>query len=107
MVQRLTAVGLNVVRQFQGADRYQTALPIDQNPYQQHLTQSTTAFIANGATMIDALAASPVTNRQAAPTLLTAPNQAALSPDAMQWLSSNGIRQVVLLGGPAAISPAL
>ncbi|MCL6564444.1 MAG: cell wall-binding repeat-containing protein [Firmicutes bacterium] len=85
----------------------QTASLIDSYLYQQHLTQATTLYVANGVTMVDALAASPWLARAAAPLWLGSPGETALPSAALTWLEQANIHQVVLLGGPAAVTPGI
>ncbi|MCE5359392.1 MAG: cell wall-binding repeat-containing protein, partial [Acidithiobacillus sp.] len=106
-VAALTGAGLTVVRQFEGQDRFQTAALIDQYLYANHLTQSSTAFLANGATMVDALSASPVAYRFAAPMILVNSGQTALPSSTLDWLASAGIKRVVILGLGAAVAPGV
>ena len=56
------------------------------------------------ATFPDALAAGPLAYARALPLVLTDPG--ALSPQAAQTLVDLGIQQVVIAGGPTAVSPA-
>ncbi|MBX5467626.1 MAG: cell wall-binding repeat-containing protein [Firmicutes bacterium] len=99
--------GLTVVRQFEGADRFQTAALVDQYLAQHGLTDATTLFVANGVTMVDALAASPVLDMQAAPLALVTGATAAVPPAVRSLIQAAHIRQIVVLGGPDAVSSAL
>jgi len=104
VIDSLTSSGLTVIRQFEGANRFDTAQLIDQYLYSHKLSQSTTAFIANGATMIDALSASPVMYQGASPVFLVNTGQTALPSSTLQDLAADHIKQVVVLGGPQAVS---
>lgn len=107
VVATLQAHHLTVVRAFEGATRFATARLVDQYLFQHHLTAASTVFVANGATLVDALAASPVLDQQAAPLLLVAPGQTTLSGATAAWLRGQSFQQVVVLGGPQAVSDAL
>ncbi|MBX5467446.1 MAG: cell wall-binding repeat-containing protein [Firmicutes bacterium] len=107
VVTTLQQSGLTVVRAFQGSDRFQTAQLIDNYLYQHGLSHASTVFVANGATMVDALSASPVIYRLQAPVLLVNTGQTALPAAALQALEGAGIRQAVVLGGPAAVLPTV
>ncbi len=63
-----------------------------------------TAIIASGANFPDASAASVMAYHSHIPLLLTDPN--SLSPQASSGLSALGIKQVIVLGGPLAVSNA-
>ncbi len=107
VIQTLKKAGLTVVEQFMGANRFDTADLVAQYLYANHLTQSTTVYLANGVTMVDALSASPVTYRQGAPLLLVSSHQTTLSAKTMQWLQAQGFANVVILGGPHVVSAEL
>ncbi len=64
-----------------------------------------TAFVATGLTFPDALAASPLSAKTAYPILLTKPN--ALMPAPAAALRDLKIKNVVILGGPASVSPTV
>jgi putative cell wall-binding protein len=107
VVTALQQAGLTVVRSFEGANRFDTALLVDAYLYQHHLTQSKTVFVANGATMIDALSASPVIYQQADPLVLVNTGQTSLPASAGVWLKVAGIKNVVVVGGPVAVKPSI
>lgn len=107
VVNQLTAQGLALVRQFEGADRFETAALIDQYLYSQGLTSATTVYVANGATMVDALSAGSALFQEAAPLILVNTGQTALPSAAYQAMQEANIQRVVILGGPAAVSSAL
>src|SRR5438093_1028670 len=65
--------------------------------------QKKTAIVASGAAFPDALAGGPLAFGSKLPLLITDP--ASLSSDAQTALGSLAIKQVVLLGGTAAVSP--
>ncbi|MBX5467969.1 MAG: cell wall-binding repeat-containing protein [Firmicutes bacterium] len=107
VVGTLKQAGLTVVRSFEGQDRTQTAALIDAYLYQQHLSHASTLYVANGVSMVDALAASPVLAQASAPLWLVAPGQTQLPSTALAFVQQVGIRQVVILGGPAAVAPSI
>jgi len=61
-----------------------------------------TAILATGSGFQDAIAASPIAFAQGFPVLLTDPS--TLSPQALQGLQTLGIQQVIVMGGPVAVS---
>lgn len=63
-----------------------------------------TAIVATGTSFQDAAGASVLAYRDGLPLVLTDPN--TLSTEASQTLQSLGIQQVIVLGGPLAISAA-
>jgi len=63
-----------------------------------------TAVVASGANFPDALAAGAVSFAKSLPIIITDPT--TLSPQARQGLSDEGIQQVVIMGGTAAVSAA-
>jgi putative cell wall-binding protein len=63
------------------------------------------AIVATGENFPDAVAASALVYAQAWPVLLT--QQASLAPQAAAAISNLGIQQVVVMGGPIAISDAV
>ena len=65
-------------------------------------TAEPTAVLATGTGFQDAIAASPMAYAQAFPVLLTDPN--ALSPAAQAALTDLGIKQVIVMGGPVAVT---
>jgi putative cell wall-binding protein len=66
---------------------------------------SKTAILASGRNFPDALAGGPLSYASKLPTLITEPN--TLSPQARSAFTNLAIRQVLLLGGPAAVAPAV
>ena len=64
-----------------------------------------TAIVANGEVFADALVAGPLSAKGRHPVLLSP--QAGLHRGVKSYLSSAGIRHVVLMGGSAALSPAV
>ena len=82
-----------------GAQTFTGARNILQLETQQ--TGKRTAIVATGAAFADALAAGPA-SYNGIPLILT--DGGALSPSATSALTSNGITQVILIGGVAAVS---
>ena len=64
-----------------------------------------TAILATGQTFPDAMAASAMSYAKNWPILLT--QQASLAPQAVAAIANLGIKQVVVMGGPVAISDAV
>lgn len=97
--------GLDVVR-LAGSDRFATAanIALAVNPADiGELNGMRTAFLANGYTYADALAAGPLANAARLPVLLT--GSAGLGSPARTALERLQIEHVVIVGGDAAISP--
>ena len=61
-----------------------------------------TAIVATGQTFPDAMAASALSYNQSLPILLT--QQGSLAPEAQNAIVNLGIQQVIVMGGPIAIS---
>lgn len=104
VVAKLEGMGIKVVRSFEGQNRFQTAYLIDQYLYAHQLSTSKTLLVANGATMIDALSGSPVAYSQGDPMLLVNTGQSSISASTLDAFKADGINQVTILGGPAAVS---
>ncbi len=68
-------------------------------------TGQKTAIVASGVNFPDALSASPLAYKDGIPIILTTPD--TLSSTASALLGSLGINQVIMVGGPAAISDAV
>ena len=107
VVSALQGMGLTVVRQFEGKDRFQTAALIDAYLYQNNLTASKTVFVANGATMIDAMSASPVIYHHGSPLLLVNTGQTSVASSVLSSLQADGVTQAVVLGGPNAVNAGI
>jgi putative cell wall-binding protein len=98
---------LNVTR-IGGASRYDTMKSLVEAAPPGSLGSFTglrTAIVASGANFPDALAAGPISWAKRFPTVLTDPNN--LSPQASVALKDLGIQQVLIEGGPSAVSPAV
>jgi putative cell wall-binding protein len=89
--------GEEVIRIF-GGDRYETAAAVCSAGWE----HSSVVFLARGDDFADALAAVPLAHKYDAPVLLTMGREL---PDASRMeIQRLGARQVVILGGPGAIS---
>ena len=97
---------LNVTR-IGGATRYDTMRAIVGSPPAAGIGTTggrRTAIIASGENFPDALSLGPVSWALRFPTILTTPN--SLSPQAADALTALGIQQVLIAGGPLAVSAA-
>jgi putative cell wall-binding protein len=107
VVDGLEDAGYGVAR-IQGGDRYETAAKIATYFPKETVGSfmaGPAAFIARSDVFADALAAGPLSSSQRMPILLT--ESGALNTHAKSALTSLGIKQVVVLGGPTIISPAV
>lgn len=89
-----------------GATRYDTMAAVGETPPASHVgsvSGKPTAILASGANFPDALAAGPLAWARGLPIVLTDPN--SLSPQAAQVLGALGVQQVLIAGGPNAVSP--
>ncbi|MFN8077513.1 MAG: cell wall-binding repeat-containing protein, partial [Kineosporiaceae bacterium] len=108
-IRELTVAGgthPSVVR-LSGPDRYATAAAVG-GRYDDGIGTiggKRTALLATGTRFPDALAAAPVAAKKALPLLLTPP--AALPTVTASTLTRLQIEQVVILGGPSSVSPAV
>ncbi|HZQ83434.1 MAG TPA: cell wall-binding repeat-containing protein [Acidimicrobiales bacterium] len=97
---------LHVIR-IGGQDRYDTMNLVDETPGVSAVgtvAGERTAIVASGTRFPDALAAGVVSYAHALPLVLTDPSN--LSPAAAQTLQDLAIQQVLIVGGPQAVSPA-
>ena len=88
-----------------GSSRYDTMLQVDTVLGASAVGSvggKRTAILASGANFPDALAAAPASYKAHLPIVLTAPDQ--LSPQAATVLSKLAIKQVIVMGGPGALS---
>ncbi|HVN11286.1 MAG TPA: cell wall-binding repeat-containing protein [Kineosporiaceae bacterium] len=102
------AGGKVVVTRISGASRYDTDKAVVETPpasYVGGVGGEKTALLASGVKFPDALAGGALAFGGALPILLTDP--ASLSPQAAAAIHDLGIQQVVILGGPAAVSAAV
>lgn len=89
------------VTRVQGPDRFATAAAVAAHAF----TAPTTAYVASGETFPDALAGVPAAVRKSAPLLLV--NKDRLPEPTGQYIAANRIRDIVILGGPGTVSPAV
>lgn len=105
VVAQLKSKGFAVER-IAGADRYGTAKAIAKTLPAAGIgelgTGGRTAIVASGENFPDALAGGPIAHAAGFPILLT--RQASLPAETSQAISDLGIKQVLLLGGTAAVS---
>jgi putative cell wall-binding protein len=104
VVSQLQADGYRVARIY-GSDRYATAATVAESYPSStvgSLGGSPTAIVATGLAFPDALSGSPASYAAAFPVLLTDPSN--LSAPTQSALGTLGIKQVLLLGGTAAVS---
>lgn len=102
------APGIIDVRRLSGPTRFDTALAVASVAPASAVGRVNgvpTAFLASGATFPDALAGSAVAAGAGLPILLTDPH--TLSPQVSTAVRRLGVRQVVILGGPAAVAPGV
>ena len=105
----MEAAGLEVDR-VAGNDRYATARAVAESVPEEQIGSldgsiGRTALLASGQGFADALSGGPLAYASAFPMLLTP--QATLSPQATAAINALDIEQVVILGGTAAVSPAV
>jgi putative cell wall-binding protein len=106
-------VGTNpaiVVSRFAGADRFATNNLIDETAATGLGSSATaktfnTAIIATGSSFADALAVGPIVYAADIPLVLTSPT--SLSPSALQTLKDLQVKNVIIVGGTAAVSQAV
>ena len=90
------------VTRLEGKDRYATAAALSQSVFGDG---SDMCFLATGTTFADAVAGGPAAAGAGAPLLLTRPSQLPeITADEIQRL---GARSVIVLGGEAAVTPAV
>lgn len=106
VVDQLEAAGLTVDR-IAGSTRYDTARAIAQSVPEEQIGSldssiGRTALLASGERFPDALTGGPLAYQSAFPMLLT--SRTVLAEGAKTAIQNLGIEQVVILGGPGAIS---
>jgi putative cell wall-binding protein len=99
-----------VVSRFAGADRFATNNVIDETVAAGSGGTGTpqtfnTAIVATGNSFADALAVGPIVYAEAMPLVLT--NSTSLSPSALQTLKDLQVKNVIIVGGTAAVSQAV
>ena len=107
--------GITDVQRHAGADRYETAVAAAEAAAAASAvggsarvaagalcsTQTSTAILASGTSFADAMIAGPLAYRGRHPVLLT--ERDALPEATLSWLTANGVAQVVIVGGEAAV----
>ena len=88
------------VSRLAGSDRFDTAAKIGQAV--EGLSKSTTAVLATGMGYADALSIGPVAGMKGWPVVFSMPN--TLPSDTRNFLRSNNIKTVVIVGGPGVVS---
>jgi putative cell wall-binding protein len=101
LTQIQTLLPTAAVERWSGADRYATAAEISSKTYP---LGAKTAYLASGASYPDALAGAPVAAMAGAPLLLTSKD--CVPASTMAELTRLGATDIVVLGGPAAVSDA-
>ena len=86
-----------------GPDRYATAVAVA-DAAARYGTGYDTVLLASGATFADALSAGAVAAHDGATLLLTDPDDLARSPATAAFLDQQPVRDVVVIGGPHAVS---
>jgi putative cell wall-binding protein len=98
------------VNQIGGATRFDTAEMLDTQSGElagAGVSGNATAIIATGDNYPDALAAGPLAYAKHFPIILTDGSQSTLSPQAQATLSTDAIKNVLIMGGSAAINPGI
>jgi putative cell wall-binding protein len=105
LVNELVGLGYQVTPIF-GADRYGTAQKVDELFPASFVGSmdgnGPTAIVASGVNFPDALAAAPMSYQASFPLVLTDPNN--LPAASVDVLHTDGIKQVLVVGGTAAVS---
>ena len=99
-----------IVSRFAGADRFATNNVIDETATTSlggtgAAKTFSTAIVATGDSFADALAVGPIVYAEDIPLVLT--NSTFLSPSALQSLKDLQVKNVIVVGGTAAVSPAV
>jgi putative cell wall-binding protein len=108
-VSELQSKGYTVSTPFAGSTRYQTMLMIDSaiQPSQvgKDSAGNPTAILASGddAHFVDALAAGSLAYAKNFPIILTNSTTSTLQPEAQQVITKLGIKDLIVVGGPASI----
>ena len=101
----LKSVGVRAISRIAGSNRYEAARNIARSVQSNRgSAYEGVAFVSSGATFPDALAASPIAAFRKWPIYLADP-KAHPSTLASQ-MKSDGVREVIILGGPASVSTA-
>ena len=100
--QELAAYAISgVVERVAGADRYSTAVAISQWTYP---SGAPSVYLATSGTFVDALAGISVALKDNAPILLVGDDLTPIVRDEIERL---GASNIVILGGPDAVSPTV
>jgi putative cell wall-binding protein len=100
----LEALTEGEVTRLAGDDRFETAVEISKAAFPMP-EDGMTVFIANGFAFPDALSAGPASSLATAPLLLVTPTEIPLATsDELERLNPG---QIVILGGPSTVSPAI
>ena len=91
------------IKRMPGKDRYETAYLVAEEAYA--LAPGNTAIVVSGQAWPDAASVSGVAYGQKAPILLTTPD--VLGQEAEQYLSERSPSIILVVGGPAVLSPAI
>ncbi|WP_420625141.1 cell wall-binding repeat-containing protein [Candidatus Poriferisodalis sp.] len=99
--------GVGDAREFGGRDRYDTARRLARNfaAGKGGLGQVRVAFVASGATLVDAVAVSGLAGHEDAPVLLTPRDE--LHIGVADFVEDNGVETVYILGGSAAVADSV
>jgi putative cell wall-binding protein/spore germination protein YaaH len=95
------SVAAPTIARLAGATRYQTAIQLANSA----LSEAHTVILTTATNYPDALSGAPLAKALGAPILLTDPT--TLTAATAKELANLGAKNVVLLGGPAAIAPAV
>jgi putative cell wall-binding protein len=93
-------IGGNSLPRLAGTDRYATAVEISRSAFEPGVAR---VYVASGLDFADALAGAPVAGANGSPVLLLAPS--AIPGVTQQELNRLAPQEIVVLGGPAAVSP--
>ena len=99
----LAALGLSV-RRVAGATRQDTAAAVAKEVASSSIVS--TAVVASSAAPWDSLSISPYCYANSCPVVLTQ-GDGKLSPDSLSLLESLGVKRVIIVGGPAAVSDSV
>ena len=99
--------GVADAREFGGRDRYDTALRLARNFAKGTggLGTVPVAFVASGATLVDAVSVSGLAGHEDAPVLLTP--RSSLHLGVADFIEDNGVETVYVLGGSAAVADSV
>lgn len=96
---QLTTIGLSCQR-VAGTDKYDTAIKVAND-----ITTYDTVFLVSGDSFADGMSVAPIAHILKAPVLLTKSND--ISPDILNLLNSENIKNVYVIGGPGVISDSI